>query len=87
MPPHRHAPNYTANADRASPVGNIIWAPDPNGNATFATTPNQVLANDSGNATNNAIPLAGGGQSHENRAPHLVMHFCIALFGVFPTRN
>jgi microcystin-dependent protein len=30
---------------------------------------------------------AGGGQPHENRMPFLVMNYCIALQGIFPTRN
>lgn len=29
----------------------------------------------------------GGGQAHENRQPSLVMSFCIALQGTFPSRN
>jgi microcystin-dependent protein len=86
IPAHRHAPNYTATADQASPVS-TLWAPDPNGNVTFATAPSEVMANDPANAANNAIGLAGGGQSHENRAPYLVINFCIALLGIFPTRN
>jgi microcystin-dependent protein len=84
--PHRHTPNYTTNADQASPVGQI-WAPDPNGNVTFATTSNEVLASDANNPANNAVGLAGGGQSHENRAPFLVLNFCIAMLGIFPSRN
>ena len=86
IPSHRHAPNYTATVDQASPVG-TLWAPDPNGNVTFATAPNETLANDPANAANNAIGLAGGGQPHENRAPILAINFCIALLGIFPTRN
>jgi microcystin-dependent protein len=86
MPPHQHTPNYAANADQASPVGNL-WAPDPNGNITFANAPNELLASDPANPANNAIGLAGGGQPHENRAPFLVLNFCIALLGIFPTRN
>lgn len=35
------------------------------------------------------LPLgsAGGGQPHENRMPFLVMSYCIALQGIFPSRN
>jgi microcystin-dependent protein len=32
-----------------------------------------------------AIDPAGGGQPHENMAPHLVLNFCIATAGVFPS--
>lgn len=41
-----------------------------------------------------AIPLSsgtlgnsGGGQSHENMQPYLTINFCIALQGLFPSRN
>ncbi len=30
---------------------------------------------------------AGGGQDHENMQPFLALHFCIALVGLFPSRN
>jgi microcystin-dependent protein len=33
------------------------------------------------------ITLTGGSQAHENRQPLLVMNWCIALQGVFPSRN
>ena len=29
----------------------------------------------------------GGSQPHENRQPYAVINFCIALFGIFPSRN
>jgi microcystin-dependent protein len=28
-----------------------------------------------------------GGQPHENRMPFLALNYCIALFGIFPSRN
>jgi microcystin-dependent protein len=31
--------------------------------------------------------LAGGGQPHENVQPYLTLNFCIALSGIFPSRN
>ena len=33
------------------------------------------------------ISNVGGSQPHENRQPFLVLNFCIALVGVFPSRN
>jgi len=33
------------------------------------------------------IGMSGGGGTHENRQPFLTVNFCIALTGVFPTRN
>ena len=33
------------------------------------------------------VTVSGGGQPHNNEQPYLVMNFCIALFGIFPSRN
>ena len=33
------------------------------------------------------VGAAGGSQPHENRQPYLVMNWCIALQGIFPSRN
>lgn len=33
------------------------------------------------------ISNVGGSQPHENRQPFLVLNFCIALQGIFPSRN
>jgi microcystin-dependent protein len=35
----------------------------------------------------NTVASVGGGQPHENRPPYLVLNFCIALQGIFPSRN
>lgn len=34
-----------------------------------------------------SIGATGGGQAHENRQPYLGLNFCIAVVGVFPSRN
>lgn len=33
------------------------------------------------------IASAGAGQPHENRQPYLVLTWCIALLGIFPSQN
>jgi microcystin-dependent protein len=35
----------------------------------------------------NALSAAGGGQPHNNYMPYLAVNYCIALQGVFPSRN
>lgn len=35
----------------------------------------------------NAIGVTGGSQPHSNQQPFLVLNFCIALQGAFPSRN
>ena len=33
------------------------------------------------------VANAGSSQAHENRQPFLTLNFCIALAGIFPSRN
>ena len=33
------------------------------------------------------VSTVGGSQPHENRQPYLVLNWCIALQGIFPSRN
>lgn len=40
-----------------------------------------------GGEQNIATSDTGGGQSHENRQPYLVIRYCVALTGTFPSRN
>jgi microcystin-dependent protein len=35
----------------------------------------------------NSISAIGGGQSHPNMQPFLSLNFCIALYGIFPSRG
>jgi microcystin-dependent protein len=42
--------------------------------------PTQILAP-------GVVSNVGGNQPHENRMPFLVLNFCIALQGIFPSRN
>jgi microcystin-dependent protein len=38
-------------------------------------------------AANGAIGVSGGSQPHENEQPFLVITFCIALQGIYPSQN
>jgi microcystin-dependent protein len=79
IPAHKHPANYSATAASLTPGGGL-WAPDPNGNVTFASSATEVLAPQ-------AIGNNSGGQPHPNTQPYLVVNFCIALQGIFPSRN
>jgi microcystin-dependent protein len=65
-------------------------SPNP-GNAMFAVTSANPVKEYalSADATMNpaSVSNTGGSQPHENRMPFLTISFCIALNGVFPTRN
>jgi microcystin-dependent protein len=62
-----------------SPVAHY-WAPNTGGNNTYAATPN-------GTMSVNAVALSGQSQPHNNMQPYLAVNFCIALVGVYPSRN
>lgn len=81
MPDHDHVLKGDGeNADQNNPEGNVL------GQALNLYTPASV------NPTRVPILSAtvsnvGGGQAHENMQPYLVVNFCIALQGLFPSRN
>jgi microcystin-dependent protein len=78
IPQHTHTPIAASDApDATSPAGNR-WATS--GNVIFATTQNAAMG-----AT--AIGSSGGSQPHSNIQPYLALNFCIALQGIFPSRN
>jgi microcystin-dependent protein len=78
MPGHTHAAVASANtANQASPVNNY-WAVSQTYTA-YASSANETMAPQAVGAV--------GGQPHENLSPFLVLNFCIALQGIFPSRN
>ena len=66
-----------ANATVVNPVGNF-WANS--GKAGYTTAGSNAQM---GNATVSSL----GGQPHNNMSPFLTLNFCIALQGIFPSRN
>jgi microcystin-dependent protein len=66
-------------------------------NTNLGTLPNNLLANTVANLYASPAALVamdptsltnvGGSQPHENRQPFLVLSFCIALQGIFPSQN
>jgi microcystin-dependent protein len=83
VPPHSHAvPASTTLAPDANtdPTNSVVATTNANVYAPF-TQPNAVAMNAS------VIATAGGGTAHENRQPYLAVNFCIALQGIFPSRN
>ena len=79
MPQHLHV----LNASNAS-GGTVI----PTG-ALLASAPGQPYANPTSLTTTraNSLDPVGGSQPHTNMQPYLVLNFCIALIGVFPSQN
>jgi len=78
MPQHIHALNaQDANGTLGNPKGNLL--------AQFAngyTAPANLTTLSPETVTN-----FGGSQPHNNMMPYLVLNFCIALQGIFPSQN
>lgn len=79
MPQHTHqlTGSNTA-ADQQAPENNLLGNNQSNPYTGFANAVNM------GSTT---VTNAGGGQVHENMQPYLALNFCIALQGLFPSRN
>ena len=80
IPAHTHAANCDDAPGTAPAPAGQVWARDSSGNSEYSTTAGITLAADS-------IAPAGGGVAHDNMAPFQVVNFCIALAGVYPSRN
>jgi microcystin-dependent protein len=86
IPPHTHVVSVNNGASTvSSPVtGNSIAKLKDINNEDVklynATAANTLLHS-------NTIGIAGGTQPHNNMQPYLVMNYCIALVGIFPSRN
>ena len=81
MPQHKHVVN--ASHDNAT-------ATSPGGKSLAGARENTYSAYDSANAVAMAssfLTHTGGGQAHENMQPYTTLNFCIALQGLFPSRN
>lgn len=98
IPVHTHSSKQQATtvaADASTPENNYLALSPKIGSGPNATTlktyatPAAVAAGPTGNikALVNVPANTGGGQSHENMQPYLAINYCIALEGIFPSRN
>lgn len=81
MPQHTHM--LSASSSNAS-------SEDPTNQSWAKSTERIYAASTAASATamsSSLIANSGGGQAHENMQPYLAMNFCIALQGLFPSRN
>ncbi|MCB2067107.1 MAG: phage tail protein [Erythrobacter sp.] len=86
LPSHTHA----ATVHVANINGNTRAAT----NANFATATGLTYDSAGTNGTADVMNAGtvvngntGGNQAHENRMPYVALNWCIALFGIFPSRN
>jgi microcystin-dependent protein len=90
LPAHTHLVNTNNSYDVGSPSTNFLANPNTQGGSPVA---NKATVNLYTPTPGTLTPLApavtsaGGNQPHENRMPFLVLSYCIALQGVFPSRQ
>jgi microcystin-dependent protein len=78
---HTHPANCNSNMGNSyDPDGNV-WSVDAGGNNEYGS------GSVAGSMSPGALSLTGGGQPHANIQPSLAVNFCIALQGIFPSRN
>jgi microcystin-dependent protein len=77
IPAHNHIMNGSnVTGKLSSPLSNY---PGATPSAAYLSTANTTLGNGSS--------PSGGSQPHANMPPYLVLNFCIALQGIFPSRS
>jgi microcystin-dependent protein len=80
MPAHTHAVNSSqTDGNVNTPGGNVL------ARSVIGPPYRSPPASLGMNAAN--VSSVGGSQAHENRQPYLVLNYCIALQGIFPSQN
>lgn len=84
IPSHTHQANAIA-----ATAGTATLTPTANGWLGKNALPGRVYSDqaDGYSFALNALSTSGGGQPHTNLQPYEGTNFCIALFGIFPSRN
>jgi len=80
MPQHLHFAQASNSAATATvPANNLVYA---QGAFEIYRAPSNLALMHTG-----MISSVGGSQPHTNQMPYLVLNFCIALQGIFPSQN
>ena len=80
LPAHSHQLNASSNNGSTRNTNNAIYASS--GVPLFAPSKGTAVPLNS-----TTIGASGGNQPHPNLQPYSVINFCIALSGIFPSRN
>jgi microcystin-dependent protein len=78
MPSHNHSATGVTTAASSAAATNATWAASPKN--PYSAAKNTVMAP-------GALGNIGDSQPHNNLPPYLTLSFCIALNGIFPSRN
>ncbi len=82
LPVHSHLINANSTAgDTGAPAGAIF--------ADSGRTDREYLSTGAANVvmSHQIMTMSGGSQPHDNMQPFLTINYCIALEGIFPSRN
>ncbi|MHB8635042.1 MAG: phage tail protein [Fimbriimonadaceae bacterium] len=82
MPAHSHSFAIGASGTSQAPQGNTFGVPNVN-----PRLQNMYSASANSLANGAMVGDTGGGQAHNNMQPYLVLNYCIALVGIFPSRS
>lgn len=76
MPAHTHPVLASSSAANQPAIANNYWA----STMSYSDSPDATMAS-------SAIATAGAGAPHNNMQPYQSLNFCIAIVGVYPSRN
>ncbi len=80
LPPHSHPlMAHEAAGNQVGPTGHVLAGGGRNAN--YSDQIPDTMLNDA------SVGATGGNQGHINMQPYLVINFCVALVGLFPSRN
>jgi microcystin-dependent protein len=78
IPEHSHGLKASANSGAAPIPANLVLGSHPNGYGAGGSDVSPASVQ---------VGQAGGNQAHDNMQPFLAITFCIAIQGIFPSRN
>ncbi len=82
MPIHNHTLMASSTAgQKPGPTGNVLAQVTPTTALHYSPDTTTVALNPA------SIQPGGGNQPHANMQPYLVLNYCIAMVGIFPSRN
>lgn len=79
MPTHTHIVNGSSESATLKVATGNVWGTSAN-NIYSVNQPNT-------NMNTQAMSTSGNSQSHQNMQPYSVANYCIALVGIYPSRN
>jgi microcystin-dependent protein len=81
MPQHNHLANTVSGPQATAPRPSNAYPGNATSGSVYSTgTPDSTF-------NNNFISYQGNSQPHNNLQPYLCISFCIALQGIYPSRN